>query len=207
MGAGAGQRCHGVPDTGVLGVAVLPDVRYFGATFFTYVGKALAYLMATPERPDDADNRLIRGFGTEASPDDQVEFRRRFGAELLEGYGSSEGGGAVAHDPDAPPGALGRAAHAGVAVVDPQTLADCPPALLDEHGQVLNSDEAVGEIVDKAGTRMFEGYYKTTMPTPSGSATAGIGPVTSGIGTRRVSCTSPAAVVTGSGSTARTSPR
>ncbi len=42
----------------------LPDVRYFGATFFTYVGKALGYLMATPERPDDADNPLQRGFGT-----------------------------------------------------------------------------------------------------------------------------------------------
>ena len=55
----------------------LPDVRYFGATFFTYVGKALGYLMATPERPDDADNPLVRGFGTEASPDDQNEFRRR----------------------------------------------------------------------------------------------------------------------------------
>lgn len=138
----------------------LPDVRYFGATFFTYVGKALAYLMATPERPDDADNPLVRGFGTEASPDDQAQFRRRFGAELLEGYGSSEGGGAVAHAPDAPPGALGRPAHPGVAVVDPQTLTDCPPALLDEHGRVLNPDEAVGEIVDKAGTRTFEGYYK-----------------------------------------------
>ncbi|ASW91831.1 AMP-binding protein [Mycobacterium marseillense] len=138
----------------------LPDVRYFGATFFTYVGKALAYLMATPERPDDADNPLVRGFGTEASPDDQAEFRRRFGAELLEGYGSSEGGGAVTHDPDAPPGALGRPAHPGVAVVDPQTLTDCPPALLDEHGRVRNPDEAVGEIVDKAGTRTFEGYYK-----------------------------------------------
>lgn len=138
----------------------LPDVRYFGATFFTYVGKALAYLMATPERPDDADNALVRGFGTEASPDDQAQFRRRFGAELLEGYGSSEGGGAVAHAPDAPPGALGRPAHPGVAVVDPETLTDCPPALLDEHGRVLNPDEAVGEIVDKAGTRTFEGYYK-----------------------------------------------
>lgn len=138
----------------------LPDVRYFGATFFTYVGKALAYLMATPERPDDADNPLVRGFGTEASPDDQAQFRRRFGAELLEGYGSSEGGGAVAHAPDAPPGALGRPAHPGVAVVDPETLTDCPPALLDEHGRVLNPDEAVGEIVDKAGTRTFEGYYK-----------------------------------------------
>lgn len=138
----------------------LPDVRYFGATFFTYVGKALAYLMATPERPDDADNPLVRGFGTEASLDDQAQFRRRFGAELLEGYGSSEGGGAVAHAPDAPPGALGRPAHPGVAVVDPETLTDCPPALLDEHGRVRNPDEAVGEIVDKAGTRTFEGYYK-----------------------------------------------
>lgn len=138
----------------------LPDVRFFGATFFTYVGKALAYLLATPEAPDDADNRLARGFGTEASPEDQAEFRRRFGAELFEGYGSSEGGGAVAHDPDAPAGALGRPAHAGVAVVDPETLDACVPAVFDEHGRVLNPDEAVGEIVDKQGSRTFEGYYK-----------------------------------------------
>lgn len=138
----------------------LPDVRYFGATFFTYVGKALGYLMATPERPDDADNPLVRGFGTEASPDDQAEFRRRFDAELFEGYGSSEGGGAVVLAPDMPPGALGRPAHAGVAIVDPETLTDCAPAAFDEHGRVLNPDEAVGEIVDKFGTRTFEGYYK-----------------------------------------------
>ncbi|MBB4853235.1 hypothetical protein HNP40_000601 [Mycobacteroides chelonae] len=46
---------------------------YFGATFFTYVGKALGYLLATPERSDEADNRLVRGFGTEASPEDQAE--------------------------------------------------------------------------------------------------------------------------------------
>ncbi|WP_458319808.1 AMP-binding protein [Mycolicibacterium brisbanense] len=138
----------------------LPDVRYFGATFFTYVGKALGYLMATEEQPDDADNTLQRGFGTEASPDDQAEFRRRFDAELFEGYGSSEGGGAVAIAPDAPAGALGRPAHPGVAIVDPETLKDCPPAVFDEHGRVLNPDDAVGEIVDKFGTRTFEGYYK-----------------------------------------------
>lgn len=86
----------------------LPDIRYFGATFFTYVGKALGYLLATAEQPDDAENQLVRGFGTEASPEDQAEFRRRFGAELFEGYGSSEGGGAVVLDPNAPPGARGR---------------------------------------------------------------------------------------------------
>ncbi|CRZ15656.1 AMP-binding protein [Mycolicibacterium neworleansense] len=138
----------------------LPDVRYFGATFFTYVGKALGYLMATAEQPGDADNPLVRGFGTEASPDDQNEFRRRFDAELFEGYGSSEGGGAVALAPDMPPGALGRPAHQGVAIVDPESLKDCVPAVFDEHGRVLNPDEAVGEIVDKFGTRTFEGYYK-----------------------------------------------
>ncbi|WP_280833411.1 AMP-binding protein [Mycolicibacterium frederiksbergense] len=138
----------------------LPDVRYFGATFFTYVGKALGYLMATPEQPDDAQNPLLRGFGTEASPDDQNEFRRRFDAELFEGYGSSEGGAVVALDQEAPPTALGRPAHAGVAIVDPDSLNDCAPAVFDEHGRVLNPDEAVGEIVDKFGTRTFEGYYK-----------------------------------------------
>lgn len=138
----------------------LPDVRYFGATFFTYVGKALGYLMATPEQPDDANNPLVRGFGTEASPDDQNEFKRRFGAELFEGYGSSEGGGAVVLAPDMPPGALGRPAHQGVAIVDPETLNDCVPAVFDEHGRVVNPDDAVGEIVDKFGTRTFEGYYK-----------------------------------------------
>lgn len=138
----------------------LPDVRYFGATFFTYVGKALGYLMATAEQPDDAENPLVRGFGTEASPDDQNAFRRRFGAELFEGYGSSEGGGAVVLAPDMPAGALGRPAHQGVAIVDPETLKDCAPAIFDEHGRVLNPDDAVGEIVDKFGTRTFEGYYK-----------------------------------------------
>lgn len=138
----------------------LPDVRFFGATFFTYVGKALGYLMATAEQPDDAQNPLVRGFGTEASPDDQNEFRRRFGAELFEGYGSSEGGGAVVLAPDMPPGALGRPAHDGVAIIDPETLTDCAPAVFDDHGRVLNPDDAVGEIVDKFGTRTFEGYYK-----------------------------------------------
>lgn len=140
--------------------AFLPDVRFFGATFFTYVGKALAYLMATPEAADDSDNTLTRGFGTEASPEDQAEFRRRFAAELFEGYGSSEGGNVAVPDDQAPAAALGRPAHDGVAIVDPQTLKTCATAVLDHHGRVLNAEEAVGEIVDKFGARDFEGYYR-----------------------------------------------
>ncbi|WP_405494663.1 AMP-binding protein [Nocardia sp. NBC_00511] len=138
----------------------LPDVRYFGATFFTYVGKALGYLMATPELTGDGDNTLERAFGTEASPEDQVEFVRRFGAQLFEGYGSSEGAGAVELAPDTPAGALGRPAHAGIAIIDPETLRECERARLDEYGRVRNPDEAIGEVVNKAGVRAFEGYYK-----------------------------------------------
>ncbi|MBF6423967.1 AMP-binding protein [Nocardia cyriacigeorgica] len=137
----------------------LPDIRFFGATFFTYVGKALGYLMATPETPHDRDNRLERGFGTEAAPADKAEFARRFGAPLLEAYGSSEGAGSVRLDPAAPPGALGRPAHSDIAVVDPSTLRDCAPARVDEHGRVRNPDEAVGEMVNKDGAAAFEGYY------------------------------------------------
>ncbi len=138
----------------------LDDVRFFGATFFTYVGKALGYLMLTPERDDDADNTLTHGFGTEASPDDQAEFRRRFGAVLYEGYGSSEGSGSVRRVPDAPAGALGRPAHDDIAIVDPDTLEPREPARLDSFGRVLNPDEAIGEIVDRRGAKAFEGYYK-----------------------------------------------
>lgn len=138
----------------------MPDVKFFGATFFTYVGKALSYLMATPEQADDIDNTLVRGFGTEASPEDKVEFVRRFGAQLFEGYGSSEGAGSVKLDPEAPEGALGRPAHDEIAVVDPDTRVECVRAKLDEHGRVLNPDEAIGEMIDKGGAKRFEGYYK-----------------------------------------------
>lgn len=138
----------------------LDDVRFYGVTFFSYVGKAIAYNLATPERPDDADNTLTHAFGTEASPDDQVEFLRRFGCKLIEAYGSSESSGMIALAPDMPPGALGRPARPAVKVVDPRTLAPCPPARLGPHGRVTNAEEAIGELVDTEGAARFEGYYK-----------------------------------------------
>ena len=77
----------------------LTDVRRYRATYFTYVGRAVQYVLATPERPDDRDNPLRLGFGTEAGPEDAEAFRRRFGVRLVEGYGSSEGGAAVQWSP------------------------------------------------------------------------------------------------------------
>lgn len=137
----------------------LPDVRYFGATFFTYVGKAINYILATSEGSDDADNPLTHGFGTEASPEDQAEFRRRFGAALIEGYGSSESAGMVTRVPDGPASALGLPARDSVAIVHPETLRTRTRAVLDPYGRVVNAEEAIGEIVDTQGAAKFEGYY------------------------------------------------
>ncbi|MDG4858432.1 AMP-binding protein, partial [Streptomyces sp. T-3] len=57
----------------------LDDVRTYGATYFTYVGRAVQYLLATPERPDDRANPLRMGFGTEAGAVDAARFAERFG--------------------------------------------------------------------------------------------------------------------------------
>src|SRR5918994_868934 len=59
----------------------LPDVRKFGLTYFNYVGKPLSYVLATPERPDDADNTLRLVFGNEGADLDIDRFSRRFGAD------------------------------------------------------------------------------------------------------------------------------
>ena len=71
--------------------ALIPDARRYGCTFFNYVGRALSYVLAVPELPDDADNPLKWCVGSEASPRDRREFRRRFRCFVVEGYSSSEG--------------------------------------------------------------------------------------------------------------------
>ncbi|MFD5814635.1 AMP-binding protein [Streptomyces sp. NPDC127038] len=138
----------------------LPDVRACGATYFTYVGRAVQYLLATPARPDDQDNPLRMGFGTEAGAVDAAAFEKRFGARLVEGYGSSEGGAAVQRTPGTPAGAIGRAAPGDdLAVIDPDTGRECPPAAFDGTGRLLNGDRAIGELVNR-GTSLFEGYWR-----------------------------------------------
>jgi fatty-acyl-CoA synthase len=135
----------------------LADVRRYGATYFNYVGKPLSYLVATPERPDDADNPLRVAFGNEGAEEVVAAFSRRFGVEVIDTYGATEGGIAVNHDATTPPGALGRTQD-GIAVVDEDGV-ERPRARFDERGRLLNADECVGEIVNTKGIGAFEGYY------------------------------------------------
>ena len=135
----------------------ISDVRHYGATYFNYTGKPLAYLVAQPERVDDADNKLRVAFGNEGSPEVVSEVERRFGVELIDAYGATEGGVAVNRSAGTPPGALGLAPD-HVQVVD-EDGNEKPRAGLDAHGRVLNAEACVGEIVNTQGSGPFEGYY------------------------------------------------
>jgi fatty-acyl-CoA synthase len=136
----------------------LADVRAFGATYANYVGRPLSYVLATPERADDADNPLRVVYGNEGAEADIARFAERFGCRVVDGFGSTEGGVSIARGPDTPPGALGRLTD-GTVVLDPDTGKPCPPAEFDPDGRLRNAERAIGELVNTAGAGWFAGYY------------------------------------------------
>jgi fatty-acyl-CoA synthase len=136
----------------------LDDVRHYHVTYWNYVGKPLALILATPERPDDADTTLRVAFGNEATDRDIREFARRFGCRVIDSFGSSEFAVIVVRDDGTPPGSIGKP-YPGVSIYNPTTRKECAVAEFDEHGALSNFDEAVGELVNTTGAGPFTGYY------------------------------------------------
>jgi fatty-acyl-CoA synthase len=64
--------------------------------------------------------------------------------------------------PGCPEQALGKprpGEGADVVVMDPDTGKECAAAVFDEHGRLVNGDEAIGELVRRDTGARFEGYY------------------------------------------------
>ena len=127
--------------------AFLPDVRRFGATYANYVGKPLSYILATPPAADDADNPLRVAYGNEGAPRDLDRFARRFGVQVVDGFGSSEGGVSIARTPDTPDGALGP-------LVDGVTIVDV------DIGRGMPARVSSANSSTRPGRGQFRGYYK-----------------------------------------------
>jgi fatty-acyl-CoA synthase len=138
--------------------AFLADVRRYGATYMNYVGKPLAYVLATPEQADDADNPLRVAFGNEAGDRDIDEFARRFDCTVMDGFGSTELAVIITREAGTPVGSIGKGFD-GVAIYDSESVTECSVAVFDEHGALTNADEAVGELVNTQGAGYFQGYY------------------------------------------------
>ncbi len=136
----------------------LDDVRRYRVTYLNYVGKPLALILSTPERPDDAENTLRVAFGNEATDRDIAEFARRFGCRVIDSFGSSEFAVIVVREDGTPPGSIGKP-YPGVSIYNSTTLRECVTAQFDAHGALTNFDEAVGELVNTQGAGPFAGYY------------------------------------------------
>lgn len=68
------------------------QIRRYDASIFNFIGMMLVALHKQPPRPNDLDNPARCGFGIPVPPDLGGEFERRFGVQLLEGYGATETG-------------------------------------------------------------------------------------------------------------------
>jgi fatty-acyl-CoA synthase len=144
----------------------LPDIRERGVTFTSTVGRVLSYVLATPETAQDQDHKLKFVLGPESSAADVKAFRRRFRVPVFGGYGSSENAIVMVPVPGQPADVLGVPAPGlDVVVVDPETGKECPPALFDPNGGLLNAQEAVGELVGRNSLDRFEGYYNNAEAT------------------------------------------
>ena len=137
----------------------MPDIRRMGATMLTYTGKVLNYILAVPPAPDDADSPLQLAIGNEASESDIRDFAARFGCQVRDSYGSTEGMIIIRRDETMPRGSIGRGDES-IAVFDPETGLECPRAVLDANGRLVNGEQAVGEIVNTSPGDGFEGYYE-----------------------------------------------
>ncbi len=136
----------------------LTDVRHYGVTWFNYTGKVLTYLLATPERADDADNTLRVAFGNEGSPNVVEAMAARFDLKIIDVFGSTEGAIALDRTGDRPRGSIGRLRR-GIMLVDEEGR-EVARAKFDTEGRLVNSDQCVGEIVNTLGVGPFEGYYR-----------------------------------------------
>lgn len=127
-----------------------------GATLSVYTGKVLNYVLAVPERDDDAQNPRRLAIGNEASLSDIQSFAKRFSCQVHASYGSTEGVIIIRRDASMPEDALGTADE-HLMVLDPETGEECPPVERATDGTILNAAEATGELVNANPGPAFEG--------------------------------------------------
>ena len=142
------------------------DVTEERCTLFQYIGELCRYLLNGPPDPDETRHSLRLACGNGLRGEVWEPFQRRFRIpQILEYYASTEGNFSL-YNCEGRVGAIGRippflSHRMPVALVkyDVETAAPardsqgrCVACATDEAG------EAIGQIVDGAGTTRFEGY-------------------------------------------------
>ncbi len=132
------------------------EVRETHATVFNTIGGIIPILMKQPQRPDDRSHS-VKHVLSAACPSDMWEpFERRFGVQIIEGYGAVDGGGIIVMNyGQAPAGSMGKPLGARYRIVD------------DEHKDVVQGK--IGELIFSTGKTSNKAveYYKDEKATSS----------------------------------------
>ena len=148
----------------------LPDVRRYGCTFFTHVGRAIAHILATAADATTTATTRSSRLGTEASdagPAARSRALRRARCSRATARARTRSSCAP---PDTPAGRARRRRRGGadVAVVDPRDAArSARRPSSTSTARLLNADEAIGEIVSRNGGGASRATTTTPKPTPS----------------------------------------
>lgn len=129
------------------------QIRRHRATQTSLVAALLRTILAQPPAPTDRDHALRRVFfAINVTDKEKEDFERRFGVELINGYGLSEAMTVVTMAPVFGPK---RWPSIGLPVIDRQVR------IVDESGRELPPGE-IGEIVVYGwpGRTLMKGYYK-----------------------------------------------
>ena len=155
--------------------------------------------------PTTPTTRCASRSATRAHPRSSTTFARRFGVEVIDAYGATEGGVAVNRDADSRAGALGLAPD-HVQVVDDDGNEKAARESRRRAAACSTPRSASARSSTRRAPVRSRATTTTTRRPRRRRASAGTGPATSATRTPTATSTSPAATPTGSASTARTSP-
>lgn len=123
------------------------EIRQSGSTEFNALGAMIPILWKQDPKPDDADNPARIVLSAACPKDIWRPFEERFGVQIVEFYGTVEGGLTMA-GPDAPVGSIGK----------PLPINEMK--VVDDDDNELGPDE-VGELIAKPmGAGSLVNYYK-----------------------------------------------
>lgn len=131
------------------------QVRRYRATQIHYLGGVLSILMKQPRRPDDADNPARVAWGAAAPPDLWRQFEHRFGVEVHECYGLTEGASFTTINVAGKIGSVGTPVdHFEVGIADDQDR----PVGPNQIGEIVQREREPGLLMqgyfdDPEGTR------------------------------------------------------
>ena len=134
------------------------QVRRHRATALSLVAMQVRTLLAQPLRATDSDHSVRRVmYAINVLDDERTEFERRFGVELINGYGLSE---AMTIVTIAPVHGEKRWPSIGLPALDRHVR------IVDEHGDDVASGE-VGQLIvgGVPGRNLMQGYYKDPQAT------------------------------------------